>query len=376
MNTTNVNKALYIGSFDPITLGHMDIIRRASAMSEFLTVAIGNNPNKKYMFEFRERAGLVQDAVKLLNLSNVFVQTNPVEYLTADYARIYGYNIIVKGARTAQDFDYEKLIHEISVTQQREIETVLLFSSTHLSHVSSSAAKELARFQGLVHEYVPIHVKAAMEAKLGQYIIGVTGTIGSGKSSFCQMVSGTTHINMDPLSHELLVDSQLPLAVQTREKIMNRFGTCDRKKLGEAVFGNPEELAALNAILKEPMLTRLREKMAGKKGIIFLEGALLAEMNWLFLCNNRVILVKTPDPEEHTRRLRARGHSDEQIARRIASQYDYDEKIAVIAKQMNKDQFGKCLIFDSQNPDWHDATGEIQQFIQGLSRAKIEPKMP
>jgi dephospho-CoA kinase len=245
---------------------------------------------------------------------------------------------------------------------------VLLFSSSKLGHVSSSAAKELAKFQGLIHEYVPIHVKAAIEAKMGQYIIGVTGTIGSGKSSFCQMVSGVTHINMDTLSHELL-ESKLPIAAQTREKVKAKFGTCDRKELGRLVFGNEARLKELNAIFKEPMLTLLREKLVGKKGVIFLEGALLAEMNWLFLCNNRVILVKTPDTAEHTKRLKQRGHSDEEIARRIASQYDEAGKLEAITAQIDKDQFGKCLTFDTQNPNWYDATGHIYSFMRDLKDA-------
>ncbi len=363
-----MSKALYVGSFDPVTLGHMDIIKRAATMFDYVQVAVGDNPSKKYMFSFDERKKMMQAALNLLGTEayrKVDLATSPILALTADHARIHGFDVVIKGARTNQDFDYEKLLHEVSATQQRDIETVLLFSSSKLGHVSSSAAKELAKYQGLIHEYVPIHAKAAVEAKLGQYIVGVTGTIGSGKSTFCQMVSGVTHVNMDTLSHELL-ESKLPIAEQTRAKLRKRFGTCDRKELGRFVFGHPKFLQQLNDIFREPMLTLLRERMAGKKGIIFLEGALLAEMNWLFLCNNRVILVKTPDEAEHNRRLKSRGHSDEEIARRIASQYDQAGKVAAISEQMNKDQFGKCLTFDTQNPDWYDATGKIYEFMREI----------
>lgn len=355
---TSYKKGLYVGSFDPVTLGHMDIIKRAANMFSVVTVAVGDNPSKKYMFNFVERVALLSKAINLLGVSNVLVETRPIKYLTADYARLYGYDVIVKGARTSQDFDYERLIHEVSATQQRDIETVLLFSSSHLSHVSSSATKEIAKFQGLIHKYVPIHVKAAIEAKLGQRIIGVTGTIGSGKSTFCKRMVSTfdcaTHINMDLLSHELLT-SNLPLAVDTREKIEKEFGTTDRKILGGKVFGNPGELKKLNEIFREPILTLLRDKLIGAQGTVLLEGALLVEMDWLFLCNNRVILVKTPSPEVHKRRLKARDLSDEQIERRLNSQYDYDEKMHVITTRLNADLYGKCVVFDSENENFGEA---------------------
>lgn len=349
-------KALYVGSFDPVTLGHMDIIKRACAMFDYVEVAVGDNPGKKYMFTFDERVKLMEDTLALIPgaTGKVGLAHSPILTLTADHARMYGFDVIIKGARTNQDFDYEKLIHEVSATQQRDIETVLLFSSSKLGHVSSSAAKELAKFHGLIHEYVPIHVKAAIEAKMGQRIIGVTGVIGSGKSTFCRQTTGVAHINMDTLSHELL-ESKLPIAEQVRAKLMKQLGTCDRKELGAKVFGQHKLLQQLNDIFREPILTLLREKLVGKKGVIFLEGALLAEMNWLFLCNNNVILVKTPDEVEHKRRLKERGYTDEQIARRIASQYDEAGKAEAIRAQIKKDCFGGLSIFDTQNPNWNDA---------------------
>jgi pantetheine-phosphate adenylyltransferase len=344
-----MKKALYCGSFDPVTYGHMDIIKRASKMFSQVTVAVGENPNKKYMFSVAQRLNMLATAKELIGADNVVIEGAGIRYLTADYARMFGYHVIIKGVRTNQDFDYEKLIHEVSLTQQHNIETVLLFSSNKLGHVSSSAVKELARYQGLIHEYVPIHVKAAIEQKQGQRIIGVTGTIGSGKSTLCKRL-GHTHVNMDAIAHQLY-ESETPMAVETRRIIKETFGTINRKEIGEIVFNNPDELKKLNAIYKEPLLTMIRHKLATATGPIILEGALLVEMDWLFLCNNRVIIVKTPSQEEHERRLLSRGYSKEQITRRINSQYSYEQKLAGIEDRIKKDMFGNYRVVDSELTD-------------------------
>ena len=357
-----MKKALYCGSFDPITLGHLDIIARAAKVFDVVTVGVGVNPSKKYMFTFDERVRLIKDAVEALNIRGVEVEKRPIQNLTADYANINGYKYLIKGARTNQDFDYERLIQEVSLTQQRHLETILLFSSTHLSHVSSSAVKELARFHGLIHEYVPLNVKCAIENKLDQKILGVTGTAGSGKSTLCKRLveysknlerddewterRSVHHVNLDEVGHELFT-SDLPIAVETRSKIFDNFRTENRKEIGDIVFGNPDKLKVLNDIFRDPMLTLLRDKMSGLKGTILLEGALLAEMNWLFLCNNNVVILKTPSEELHQKRLSDRGMTPEQIKRRLDSQYTFEEKMSTITKKIDEVNFGSYLIVDS-----------------------------
>jgi dephospho-CoA kinase len=273
--------------------------------------------------------------------------------LIAPYSLKNLYILLIDCQYYKKYFDYEKLINEVTLTQQRKLETVLLFADAKYGFVSSSTVKELARFQGLVNDYVPLQVKSAIEGKLGQTIIGVTGTIGSGKSTLCRLLvklmfdEEVHYINMDEVANQIW-EKKNELSISTVEEIFNTFGTRDRKELGDIVFSDPVKLKKLNEIFREPILTLLRERMFGLKGTILLEGALLAEMNWLFLCNNRVILVETPSDKTHTERLKSRGYSDEQIVRRIASQYSFEEKKAIIEESIKRDDFGVCSIYNTE----------------------------
>jgi pantetheine-phosphate adenylyltransferase len=343
-------KALYTGSFDPPTRGHLDIIKRACGIFPKITIGVGDNPAKKYMFERSERVALIRETLDIAGFSQVEVCT--VDGLTIDFAKLQGFTHLIKGARNGQDFDYERLLHDISLTQQMGIETVLLFADPRLNNVSSSAAKELASHQGLIHEFVTLNVKAAIEKKLGQTIIGVTGTIGAGKTSLCKTLAShfanAHHVNLDALSREVL-EGNTPLAQQTQAKVEAHFGTRDRKKLGQIVFQNSEALKQLNELSRDPLLTLLRLDLAKRRGLIFLEGALLAELNWLHLCSNRVILVREPEGTTHVQRLLARGLSQEQIATRRASQYSYARKEEVIREAIKREGFGQLLVHQSDD---------------------------
>ena len=338
-------KALYTGSFDPFTRGHLDIVQRTRGIFPNVTVGVGENAAKKYLFDRNERIKLVRDTLLQAGLADVDVQ--PVDGLTVDFAKLHGFTHLVKGARNSQDFDYERLLHDISLTQQFGTETVLLFADSKLNNVSSSAAKELARHQGLIHEFVTLNVKAEIEKKLGQTIIGVTGTIGSGKSTLCRALTNqfpnAHHVNFDELGREVL-EGSTPLAQKTQAQIESRFGTKDRKKLGRIVFENAAQLKVLNEISREALLTLLRLDLARRRGIIFLEGALLAEFNWLHLCSNRVILVQEPEDDVYVQRLLARGLDQRQIATRRSSQYSFERKREVIQESIRREGYGKLII--------------------------------
>ena len=172
-------KAMYAFSGDPITYGHIDIIARASSAFDHVVAGIGANPDKKYMFNLEERTEMAKRS--LTRFKNVEVAS--FQGLLVDYAYEQGIEVIVKGVRNAADFDYENVLHEVGVSQKLGIDTHILFARPELAHVSSSAVKSIQKEQGLIHEYVPLYVKQCLEARMSeQYIVGVTGEIGAGKS--------------------------------------------------------------------------------------------------------------------------------------------------------------------------------------------------
>jgi len=174
-----MEKAIYALSADPITYGHIDIVERAADIFDEVLVRIGVNADKNYMFSEEERVEMARKALE--GLPNVNVDS--FRGLLVDYAYEQGVDTIVKGVRNDADRSYEDTLIKIGKTQQPSIETKLLEARPELAHISSSAVKAIQKEQGLIHEYVPLHVKQGLEARVsGQYIVGVSGEIGCGKS--------------------------------------------------------------------------------------------------------------------------------------------------------------------------------------------------
>ena len=171
--------AIYAFSGDPITYGHINIVIRASEVFDKIIVAIGNNPNKTCTFSLEERLEMTKECFK----NNKDITVMSFSNLLVDFAYEQGADVIVRGVRNAKDFDYESIIYQVGQSQKVGIDTHILFADPELTHVSSSSVKAIAKHNGDISEYIPLHVKQAIEEKmLGQYIIGVTGEAGSGKS--------------------------------------------------------------------------------------------------------------------------------------------------------------------------------------------------
>ncbi len=136
--------AVFTGTFDPLTLGHLDVIRRGSALFDRLIVAIGVNPNKQMLFDIEERVRLARLVVG--PYENVTVE--PFNELAVQFARQVGARVILRGVRTLSDMEYE---FSMSLTNHRldpGVETVFLMADGEYSHVSSSLIKQVARFGG------------------------------------------------------------------------------------------------------------------------------------------------------------------------------------------------------------------------------------
>lgn len=156
-------RAIYPGTFDPITNGHIDILTRASRMFDDVILAIAASPHKKTMFTLEERVALAQQATTHLEK----VQVTGFSDLMANFARAQNANILVRGLRTSGDFEYEMQLAHMNRHLMPELESVFLMPAKEWSFISSSLVKEVARHQGDVSHFLPAHVHQALLEKLG-----------------------------------------------------------------------------------------------------------------------------------------------------------------------------------------------------------------
>ncbi len=146
--------AIYPGSFDPITLGHLDIISRGCRLFGQVIVAVLRNPHKMPLFTVEQRIEQIRLSTK--HLSNIEVST--FDGLTVDYANIRQAQVLLRGLRAVSDFEIELQMAHTNKTLSTEIETVFLATATEYSFLSSSVVKEIAKFGGSIDHLVPKHV--------------------------------------------------------------------------------------------------------------------------------------------------------------------------------------------------------------------------
>lgn len=155
-------RAIYPGTFDPITNGHIDIITRASKMFDQVILAIAASPSKKPMFDLDERVALARQAIA--HLDNVDVMG--FSDLMANFARERQANILIRGLRAVADFEYEMQLAHMNRHLMPDLESVFLMPSKEWSFISSSLVKEVARHQGDVTHFLPANVHQALMEKL------------------------------------------------------------------------------------------------------------------------------------------------------------------------------------------------------------------
>ncbi len=164
-----MRKAIYAGTFDPITVGHLDIIKRSMQFCNQLVIAIGINPAKNTMFSEEERIAQINKAldksVDFLTATNI--QVVSFQGLLVEYAKQIGANILVRGIRSVSDFEYEINLANINKVLAPSIETVFLPTSPELAVVSSSMVKEIAKCGGDISKFVPDHIVKEISDKFG-----------------------------------------------------------------------------------------------------------------------------------------------------------------------------------------------------------------
>ncbi len=158
-------KAVYPGSFDPITYGHIDIVRRARKVFPKLVIAIVANPNKQALFSVEEREQITHNALIETKISGVEVTS--YTGLLIDCAHSLGAGAVVRGLRANSDFDYEFQMALTNRDLDSEIETVFFMTAGRFSFLSSSIVKEVKRYGGDISSFVPKTVEEALTVKYG-----------------------------------------------------------------------------------------------------------------------------------------------------------------------------------------------------------------
>jgi pantetheine-phosphate adenylyltransferase len=154
-------KVLFTGSFDPITLGHLDLIKRCSDKFDEVIITIFNNKSKEHFFTAQERYDLIKEAVK--GIENISVDVT--EDMAVNYARQQNIQTIVRGLRAVSDYEYELKIASINKHLYPELETIFMVASPDYSFISSSIVKEVAMFGGDISDLVPENVNIAIKNK-------------------------------------------------------------------------------------------------------------------------------------------------------------------------------------------------------------------
>ncbi|KRL07666.1 pantetheine-phosphate adenylyltransferase [Liquorilactobacillus hordei] len=156
-------KAVFPGSFDPITCGHLDLIKRASLIFDEIVVLVMTNTNKSGLFSNVERVALIENEVR--NIENVAVESRE-NVLTVQAAKDLQAQVILRGLRSSRDFLYETDIAAINKKLSPGLETLFIPTDKDYGHISSSLIKEVAKFGGNLDGLVPLNVEAALKDKL------------------------------------------------------------------------------------------------------------------------------------------------------------------------------------------------------------------
>ncbi len=159
-----MNLAIYPGSFDPITKGHLDILKTGSEIFDKVIVAVLHNPKKNAFLSLGERVSLIREVTK--NFPNVEVDS--FEGLTVEYAKNKGANILIRGLRAVSDFEYEMQLSQANSALSKNIKTVFLTTKPKYNFISSSTVKEIFGFGGDISAFVPEEVENFLKKKFAK----------------------------------------------------------------------------------------------------------------------------------------------------------------------------------------------------------------
>jgi pantetheine-phosphate adenylyltransferase, bacterial len=161
-----MRRAIFPGSFDPLTNGHLDIVKRSLPLFDELIVAVLNNPDKKPLFEADERCEIIREILSGIDAGNCRLLVDSFSGLTVEFARKVRATAIVRGIRAVSDYEYELKMALMNRRLAPEVETVFLLASEEFSYVSSNLMKQVFMLGGRIEGLVPPLVEAKMRGKL------------------------------------------------------------------------------------------------------------------------------------------------------------------------------------------------------------------
>lgn len=153
--------AVYPGSFDPLTNGHLDVIQRAAALFDRVIVAVAHQTDKKPLFSIKERVAFVKQAVNV----HPHVEVDDFETLLVDYAKAKGAKVIIRGLRAVSDFEFEFQMALMNRTLAPSVETIFLMPKDSYTYLSSRITKQIAALGGDISPFVPPHVESALKKR-------------------------------------------------------------------------------------------------------------------------------------------------------------------------------------------------------------------
>lgn len=165
----NIRVGVYPGTFDPITLGHMDIITRGLRLMDKMVIGVATNPGKGPLFNLEERIAMVErEAAPLAKSSGVDIRVEPFSGLLVDFAERMGAKFVVRGLRAVADFEYEFQMVGMNAHLNPEVETVFLMASEKYSFIASRLVKEIAALGGDVQSFLSPAVTRDLKQRVGQ----------------------------------------------------------------------------------------------------------------------------------------------------------------------------------------------------------------
>ncbi len=385
MTNQNLNikfKFAYPGSFDPWTKGHLSVLvsfleRDPDANVDII---IAKNPEKHGMFSPEERKFIIEKSIPLRFRNRIRVSI--VARVVADY--MYENNIpyFIKGIRDEADYRYESSLASLN-SQFYGSPMTLLIPQIHsdLGDVSSSNLKMLTNLGISLDRYANAFVREILKMKTsGKWIIGVTGGISTGKSTFCRKLQEFAkdkeikifYLDMDQFTYQVLNEKihPLPLFQKIRSQLAYEFGPCvlnedgtiNRKELGDIVFSDQSKLDKLTNIMTEPLLYLMgKEIHSFGPGIILMESAILFDRNLTELVDENIIFLHVDNNTQIQRMQSLRKLTQEQSQKRIDSQISL-ENVKLWHEEIGKEQYDR--LFAEQRGDVSFETESLYQSLQ------------